>query len=155
MKMRILVDGDGCPVVGIVENIAEEYGIELDIFTDLNHHLTVDYGKIFVVDQKYQSADMEIFNFCRENDIVVTGDYGLAAVVLGKGAQVISFSGKIFSDNNIDYLLMQRHQNFKWRRKTGRHNSHKKRSEADDLRFAEKLKFLIEKNNLSNNDENI
>lgn len=144
--MRILVDGDGCPVINLVEKIAEEYRIDLYIFTDLNHYLEADYANLIVVDQEYQSVDMELYNFSKSGDIVVTGDYGLAAIALGKGAFVISFSGKVFSDKNIDYLLMQRHQNFKMRRKTGRHTSHKKRSKEDDSKFIKNLKSLIENN---------
>ncbi len=42
-------------------------------------------------------------------DAVVTQDYGVAAMALGKGAYCIHQSGRWYTNNNIDELLMQRH----------------------------------------------
>lgn len=142
-KMRILVDGDACPVLNIVEEIAKEYNLELYIFFDVNHNITVDYGQKVRVDEQYQEADMKIYNSCKMEDIVITGDYGLACILLGKGVTVIDFRGNIFSDYNIEYLLMKRHQSAKIRRATGRQQSHKKREKEDDLKFARVLKKEI------------
>lgn len=143
--MRILVDGDGCPVIDIIQEIAELYQIELIIYTDINHQHKLKYGKLITVDQGYQSVDMELYNIISEADIVITSDYGLAALALSKNAEVISFSGREFTDKNIERLLLQRHIHFKERRKTGRHTTHKKRTERDDKRFKQKLE-----NKLSN-----
>ena len=35
--MQIFVDADACPVVGIVETIAEEYNISTTLLCDTNH----------------------------------------------------------------------------------------------------------------------
>ncbi len=144
--MRIFVDGDGCPVIDIIQKIAESHQIELIIYTDINHNHKLNYGKLITVDQGYQSVDMELYNNISQDDIVITSDYGLAALVLSKNAEVISFSGREFTDKNIERLLLQRHIHFKERRKTGRHTTHKKRMEEDDKRFKHKLD-----NKLSNN----
>ncbi len=141
--MRILIDADSCPVLDIAQEIARKNDVELLIFADLNHNLTINYGQKIVVDQKSQSVDMKIFNMCKPGDIVITQDYGLASLVLGKEAIPVSTKGKIFSDNNIKYLLMRRHNNAKIRRATGRHHSHKKRQKKDDLKFEKILKKLI------------
>ena len=96
--MRILVDGDGCPVIDIIQETAELYQAELIVYTDLNHQHKLEYGKLLTVDQGYQSVDMELYNNIRKDDIIVTSDYGLAALALSKQADVISFSGREFTD---------------------------------------------------------
>ncbi|MFW6000752.1 MAG: YaiI/YqxD family protein [Halanaerobium sp.] len=137
--MRILVDGDGCPVIDIIQQTAELYQIELIVYTDLNHKHNLRYGKLITVDQGYQSVDMELYNNIKEDDIVITSDYGLAALALSRKAEVISFSGREFTDENIERLLLQRHIHLKERRKTGRHTTHKKRTTLDDKRFKKKI----------------
>lgn len=62
--MQIFVDADACPVVDIVEKIAD----------------------------------------------------GVAAMALGKGAYAIHQSGKWYTNENIDQMLMERHLNKKARR---------------------------------------
>ena len=143
--MRILVDGDGCPVISIITKIAAAEQIELIVFTDLNHQHQLDYGKLKVVDQGFQSVDMVLYNNIQAGDIVITSDYGLAALALSAGAEVLGFSGRIFTEQNIERLLAKRHVQFKERKRTGRHTSHKKRTEADDQRFKKQLLTLFEK----------
>lgn len=142
-KMRILVDGDGCPVISLITKIAEKYKKELIVYTDLNHRHQLDYGSLQVVDQGFQSVDMVLYNNIEPGDIVITSDYGLAALALGAKAKVLSFSGREFTDQNIERLLAKRHHQFKERKRTGRHTSHKKRTEADNQRFKEELLKLI------------
>ena len=55
-----------------------------------------------------------------EGDIVVSQDYGVAAMALGKGAYGIHPSGKWYTDENIDQMLMERHLNKKARRSSKR-----------------------------------
>ena len=141
--MRILVDGDGCPVISIITEIAAEQELELIVYTDLNHQHQLDYGTLKVVDQGFQSVDMILCNQIESGDIVITSDYGLAALSLSRGAFVLGFSGREFTDQNIQRLLAKRHRQFKERKRTGRHTSHKKRTEADDRRFKEALLKLI------------
>ncbi|MEC9489740.1 MAG: DUF188 domain-containing protein [Halanaerobiales bacterium] len=141
--MRILVDGDGCPVISIITKAAAEYDLELIVYTDLNHQHQLDYGILKVVDQGFQSVDMVLCNNIEPGDLVITSDYGLAALSLSRGARVLGFSGREFTNQNIERLLAKRHRQFKERKRTGRHTSHKKRSEADDQRFKKELLKLI------------
>ena len=141
--MRILVDGDGCPVISIITEVAAEHNLELIVYTDLNHQHQLAYGTLKVVDQGFQSVDMVLCNQIEVGDIVITSDYGLAALALSRGAQVLGFSGRKFTNQNIERLLAQRHRQFKERKRTGRHTSHKKRTEADDQRFKEALLDLL------------
>jgi len=141
--VRILVDGDGCPVISIITEVAAEYELELIVYTDLNHQHQLDYGTLKVVDQGFQSVDMVLCNNIEPGDIVITSDYGLAALSLSRGAQVLGFSGRSFTEQNIDRLLAKRHRQFKERKRSGRHTSHKKRTEADNLRFKKELLKLL------------
>lgn len=47
--MQIFVDADACPVVGIVETIAEKYNISTTLLCDTNHILYSDYSEVIVV----------------------------------------------------------------------------------------------------------
>jgi hypothetical protein len=141
--MRILVDGDGCPVISIITKLAAQEDLELIVYTDLNHQHKLDYGTLKVVDQGFQSVDMILCNNIEPGDIVITSDYGLAALALSRKAEVLGFSGRRFSNQNIERLLAKRHRQFKERKRTGRHTSHKKRTSADDQRFKKALLKLI------------
>lgn len=141
--MRILVDGDGCPVISIITEVAAAKNLELIVYTDLNHQHQLAYGSLKVVDQGFQSVDMILCNNIEAGDIVITSDYGLAALSLSRGAEVLGFSGRRFTDQNIQRLLAKRHRQFKERKRSGRHTSHKKRTAADDQRFKEELLQLL------------
>jgi len=48
--MQIFIDADACPVVDIVETIAEKYNISTTLLCDMNHILYSDYSEVIVVD---------------------------------------------------------------------------------------------------------
>jgi len=143
--LRIIIDGDSCPVIDLTESIAKKFKIELILFCDYNHDIKLDYGKIIKVDQSYQSVDMKIINYTESNDIIVTNDYGLASIVLAKNTHAINANGKIYTERNIDTLLMKRHINKKIRRAGGKHPTAKKRQKKDDQKFKTNLIKLINK----------
>ena len=47
-------------------------------------------------------------SLCKRDDIVVTQDYGVAAMALGKGAAAIHQSGKWYTNEKIHQMLMER-----------------------------------------------
>ncbi|WP_040212428.1 YaiI/YqxD family protein [Clostridium polynesiense] len=143
--MKILVDADACPGRNIIEKAAMSHNIEVVMICDLNHSLQSDYSRIVYVDSGFQSVDMYLINLCGKKDIVVTQDFGVAAMALGKGAYAIGPKGYIYSEDNIDRLLFERHLSQKTRRAGGRTSSVKKRSSEDDDRLYKNLKLLIEK----------
>lgn len=107
--MEIYIDGDGCPVVDLTIKIAQENKIPCTIITDTDHIFNKEYAKTVTVEKGADSADFKIANLVRENDIVVTQDYGLAAMCLSKKAKAINQNGLVYSDKNIDSLLMTRY----------------------------------------------
>lgn len=143
--MEIFVDADACPVVSIVEMIAKKYGIEITLLCDTNHVLSSDYSKVLVVGAGADAVDYKLISVCRKGDVVVSQDYGVAAMALSKGAYAIHQSGKWYTDENIDQMLMERHLNKKARRSS--HKNHirgpKKRTEEDDERFCQSMEKMV------------
>lgn len=147
--MKIFVDADACPVVDIVEDIATKYNIPVTLLCDTNHVLTSGYSEVIVVGAGADAVDYKLISICHRGDIVVTQDYGVAAMALGKGAFAIHQSGKWYTDENIDQMLMERHLNKKARRASSRNHikGPRKRTDEDDQRFAESFEKLLRKAN--------
>ena len=145
--MQIFVDADACPVVRIVEEIAEKYHIWTTLLCDTNHVLNSDYSEVIVVGAGADAVDYKLISLCHKGDIVVSQDYGVAAMALGKGAYAIHQSGKWYTDANIDQMLMERHLNKKARRSSGKNHMKgpRKRTEEDDVRFAESFEKMVMK----------
>lgn len=147
--MKIFVDADACPVIDIVEDIATKYNIPVTLLCDTNHVLTSDYSEVVVVGAGADAVDYKLISICHRGDIVVTQDYGVAAMALGKGAFAIHQSGKWYTNENIDQMLMERHLNKKVRRASSRNHikGPRKRTDEDDQRFAESFEKLLRKAN--------
>lgn len=141
--MKIIVDGDGCPAISIIENTAEENNLDLIVYCDIHHYIMLDYGEVKVVDSGFQSVDMYVANNTQKGDIVITQDYGVAAMCLGKKAKVINPKGYIYTEENIDRMLEERHISQKIRRAGGKTSNPKKRSKDDEERLERNLKKLI------------
>jgi len=133
--MQILVDADACPVKQIVVRLAKQSGIPVIMLIDTSHELNDGYSKIITVDKQADSVDFALMSLLTCEDIVVTQDYGLAAMALGKGAKAVNQNGMIFTDANIDKLLMERHLGQKVRRGGGKTKGPTKRTKEDDARF--------------------
>ena len=143
--MMIYVDADACPVVHIVEQVAENNNIQVMLLCDTNHVLHSDYSEVRVIGAGADAVDFALISLCKKSDIVVTQDYGVAAMALGKGAYAIHQSGKWYTDENIDQMLMERHMNKKARRASGKNHMKgpKKRTEDDDIRFRQSFEKLV------------
>ena len=143
--MQIFVDADACPVVDIVETIAEKYNISTTLLCDTNHILYSDYSDVIVVGAGADTVDYKLISICHKGDVVVSQDYGVAAMALGKGAYAIHQSGKWYTDENIDRMLMERHLNKKARRGSAKNHIKcpRKRTNEDDERFAQSFEKLV------------
>ena len=145
--MKIFVDADACPVVRIVEKIAEKRQVSVALLCDTNHVLTSDYSEVIIVGAGADAVDFKLISLCHAGDIVVTQDYGVAAMALGKKAYAIHQSGKWYTDENIDQMLMERHLAKKARRSSSKNHlkGPHKRTVEDDQRFAEGFEKLLMK----------
>lgn len=144
--MQIFVDADACPVTRIVEQTARERGIPCSLLCDTNHVLSSDYSEIKIIGAGADAVDFALINLCHKGDIVVMQDYGVAAMALGKGAYAIHQSGRWYTNENIDRLLMERHMAKKARMGKGKHHlkGPAKRTQEDDDRFRESFEKLVE-----------
>lgn len=140
----IYIDADACPVTHIAEEIARRHGIPVTILCDTNHVMYSETSTVKLIGAGADAVDLALINLCKAGDIVITQDYGVAALALGKGALAVHQSGKFFTDDNIGGLLMDRHLAKKARR-SGKHHlkGPAKRTEEDDRRFAESFERLI------------
>jgi uncharacterized protein YaiI (UPF0178 family) len=145
LLMEIYVDADACPVVDIVEKTARKYQIPVTLLCDTNHILTSGYSEVIVVGAGADAVDYKLISLCHRGDIVVSQDYGVAAMALSKGAYAIHQSGKWYTDENIDQMLMERHLNKKARRASQKKHfkGPKKRTGEDDERFAQSFERMV------------
>lgn len=144
--MQILIDADACPVIKITEKTAREYQIPVTLLCDTNHILQSDYSTVKTIGAGADAVDFALINLCKKGDIVVTQDYGVAAMALGKGAYAIHQSGRRYTDENMDRLLMERHLSKKARRASAKNHlkGPVKRSKEDDLVYEQSLRKLVE-----------
>lgn len=142
--MKILIDADGCPVVDLTVRLAEKYGIECTILCDTSHEFNREGAKTVVVEKGADSVDFRIVNLVGEGDIVVTQDYGLAAMCLARKAIPVSQNGMVYTDKNIDQLLFTRYVSKKIRKAGGRMKGPCKRTPEQDKAFAAALEKLIQ-----------
>ena len=147
--MTIYVDADACPVVKIVEQVARQYNIPVTLLCDTNHVLSSDYSDVKVIGAGADAVDFALISMLEKdaNDIVVTQDYGVAAMALGKNAFAIHQSGKRYTNENIDMMLMERHLSKKARRSNSKNHlkGPKKRTEEDDMRFKDSFEKMVKK----------
>ena len=143
--MTIFVDADACPVVRIVEKIAEKYEVPVTLLCDTNHVLSSDYSEVMIVGAGADAVDFMLISLCHPGDVVVTQDYGVAAMALGKKAYAIHQSGKWYTNENIDQMLMERHLAKKARRGSSKNHlkGPRKRTAEDDQRFTESFERLL------------
>lgn len=141
--MVLIIDGDACPNINEIKDIAVKYQVEMLVFIDYAHYLQDDYFKTILCEIGSDSVDLELLKRVKNNDIVITQDYGLASLVLSKGAKVLHVSGKMIDNSNIDQLLMSRYVSAKQRKSGARIKGPTKRT--DEIRdvFLKQLEFLL------------
>lgn len=142
--MKILVDADGCPVVKETIAIAKEHGTEVTLFCDTSHIMSSDYAEVITVSKGADSVDFFLVNRVSDGDIVVTQDYGLAAMVLSKGGRPITQNGMIIDDKNLFMLLTTRYESKKARMAGAHLKGPKKRTADNDKTFLSALKSMLE-----------
>lgn len=141
--MKILVDADACPVKEIIVRLAKARGLEVVMFIDTSHELNDGYSQVVTVDKAKDSADFALIARAKAGDVVVTQDFGVAAMALAVGALALNQNGLVFSDGNMDALLYERHISQKIRRGGGRTGNPPRRGKKDDEAFKEALEAML------------
>lgn len=143
--MKVYIDGDGCSVVDIVIRNCVKYKLECFIVCNTSHIFEKENATTITVSKGADSADFEIIKRVSKEDLIVTQDYGLAALGLSKGCFVIRLDGVEYTNYNIDSMLYQRYSAQKIRKSGGRLKGSSKRTAEDDIVFEKSLVKLIER----------
>lgn len=146
--MKIIIDGDGSPVKHETIEIAQQYQIAVILITTYDHYAkelqSAGNLTIIYVEKGADAVDFEIVKQSQTGDIVVTQDYGLASLLLGKKVQVIHQNGFQFTDFNIDQLLTQRYLGQKIRKSGGKTKGPKKYTAENRKAFQKLLREMIQ-----------
>lgn len=145
--MRILIDADGCPVVDLTVSIAREYQLECLILCDTSHSFEKSGATTLTFSKGADSVDFALVNLLKAGDVVVTQDYGLAAMCLARNAKVLSQDGMEYTNDNIDSLLLARHTAKKIRNSGGRLKGQPRRKPEQDEAFVHALRGILAENN--------
>ena len=140
---KILIDADGCPVVDLTIRIARGGGIQCIILCDTSHFFERDGAVTVTVSKGADAVDFALVNMVLPGDVVVTQDYGLAAMCLAKKAVPVSQDGMVYTGENIGALLEQRAMAQKVRRGGRRLSGPSKRTDEQNAAFASALSGLI------------
>jgi hypothetical protein len=140
---RVIIDADACPrgAASTVRRLQGRFGYDVVTVASVNH-VVESWGpwhEHVVVGAEPQSADLAVANRARRGDVVVTQDWGLAALVLGRGCRAVSPGGHTFRPETIDLLLEERHLKAKVRRGGGRTRGPRPRTGEDEVRFEKAL----------------
>lgn len=142
--MTILIDADGCPVVDIAVKIAAKRKTDCVILCDTSHVFEKTGARTITVSKGSDSVDFALVNMVQAGDIVITQDYGLAAMCLARRAVPVNQNGMVYTDDNIDVLLHERHTAKKIRMSGGRLKGNSKRLPEQDVAFEMKLNDLLQ-----------
>lgn len=145
--LKIIIDGDACPVISEVESVARKFSTRVIIVKNYAHVITSNYSEVISVDVRSENVDFKIVNMTEKDDIIVTQDYGLCAMVIAKEAVGINQYGKVINDFNIDLHLNRRDLNKQIRKKHKKYTKFKKRTRKDNQIFKENFEDLLKKKN--------
>lgn len=143
MTRRILIDADGCPVVDETVTLAKQFNVPCMILCDTAHRFEKPGAQTLIFSKGADSVDFALVNLVQPGDIVVTQDYGLAAMCLARATKVIDQNGMAYTPDNIDGLLLARHTAKKIRNGGGRLRGPKKRTPEQDGAFVQALTTLL------------
>ena len=144
--MKILVDGDACPVKDEVYVVSTRYGIRVVLVANSRLHAPSDFGvEMVVVDSGPDAADDWIAENARPGDVVVTADIPLAARCLAAGARVLGSNGRPFTEDSIGGALAARELNAHLRETGIASGGPRPISQKDRSRFLSALDGLVQR----------
>jgi uncharacterized protein YaiI (UPF0178 family) len=144
-NFKVIVDADACPksCLQTVKKLARQLGFRVITVASFNHN--IDNEEHIIVGNEKDAADLAVVNRTEAGDIVVTQDWGLAALILAKQGRAIAPNGNIYRDSRMDNMLEERSLLAKFRRSGGRTKGPSKRRGEDDARFEANFRRMVEK----------
>ncbi|MFZ3578364.1 YaiI/YqxD family protein [Virgibacillus sp. DJP39] len=146
--MQIYVDADACPVKDSIVSIASDAHIPVTLVKSFAHFSNGDEAPgvdTVYVDTGADSADFRIMQLAKKYDIIITQDYGLASLALGKGCIVLHHKGFEYTQENINPLLQTRYTSAMARKSGKRTKGPKAFTEEDQLKFSNLLLKVIKR----------
>ncbi|SHJ42471.1 YaiI/YqxD family protein [Propionispora hippei] len=143
--MKLIIDADACPkaVLQCCLDLGRQYQCPVWTVASFNHQIVSDHH--IVVGNAAQEADVKVVNLTGAGDVVVTQDWGLAAMILGKQAYCLSPSGREYRPETMDFLLEEREMKARFRRGGGRTKGPRPRTGEDDRSFAASLERILQR----------
>ena len=141
--MTILIDADGCPVVDLTVQLARQHSVPVIILCDTIHHIERDGAQTLMFEKGADSVDLALVNRVTPGDLVITQDYGLASMCLARRARVLNQNGLEYTAQNIDALLLRRHENKKLLRSGQHPKGSAKRTKEQDEMFERALRGML------------
>ena len=142
--MKVLIDADACPVVDIAVRLCKERAVECLLLCDTAHEMQRGGAQTLLFDKDADSVDFALINRVLPGDLVITQDYGLASMCLGRCARVLHQDGWEYTLDNISGLMEQRHINKKHRLAGGRTKGPSKRTKAQDDAFLKACQQMLQ-----------
>ena len=142
--MKVLIDADACPVVDIAVKLCAKEGVPCLLLCDTAHAVYREDAQTLIFDKGADSGDFALVNRTCPGDIVITQDYGLASMCLGRKVRVLHQDGWEYTLDNISGLMEQRHANKKHRLAGGRTKGPSKRTKAQDEAFAKAFQQMLQ-----------
>jgi uncharacterized protein len=145
--MKIYVDADASPAKDIVISVAKVFTIRVVLVKSINHFShdeEMEGVETVYVDTGADAADYRIMQLAEKGDLIITQDYGLASLGLGKGCLVLHHKGFAYTNKNIDQLLQTRHLSAKARRSGQRTKGPKPYTDEDRQKFRDLLENTIQ-----------
>ena len=142
--MKVLIDADACPVVDIAVRLSREFQRQCLLFCDTAHEIHREGAETLVFDKGADSVDFALVNRVAPGDIVITQDYGLASMCLGRNVRILHQDGWEYTFDNISGLMEQRHATKKHRLAGGRTKGPAKRTKAQDIAFENAFQQLLQ-----------
>lgn len=144
--MRVYVDADACPVKNIIIEEALAKSIPVTLVTSISHFSTKEQPsgvETVYVDTGAEAADYRIIKLIKKGEILITQDYGLASLGLGKGCLVLHHTGYRYTSENIDQLLQSRYLSAMVRKSGKRTKGPKPFTEENRKEFRQRFKEIL------------
>ncbi len=141
MFIKIMIDSDASPVKDIVIDEAKKHGLKVVLVASYAHYSTKIHPahvETIYVDSAKEAADYRIMQLLQKDDILITQDYGLASLALGKKATVLHHKGFEYNNDNIANLLESRYISAKIR-KSGKRTKGPKPFTIEDVETFRRL----------------
>lgn len=110
-KFTIWVDADACPKI-IKEHIFKEaMRLNIKVCLVANSYITIPLNPLISmikVDKGFDVADSYIADHVAIEDLVITADIPLAAIIVEKGAIAINPRGELYTEDNVSERLSMR-----------------------------------------------